>query len=137
MPSYDFCNEEFTSYKKSVSCEDNPDITPINCRLSGYLDGYCLENDTTCDDADDDCVQVCYQDVNCEEETEIRPITFTCHGYFKLYQASPNEDSIQLLPTEMRICPDFYQLYPQFFSYDSDAFTPFIQFNPTEVEERS
>ena len=135
LPFYDYCQEEFTSYKKAVSCSEEHDIGPIYCRKSGFEDGFCLENDDTCPDPNDenDCQEVCYKEYDCTEQKETRPISFTCHGYFKVYRSSLIEERIKLEETEMRICPDFYRLYRNWFIYDSNADMPYIVFNPNEV----
>lgn len=136
MPSctsyYDFCNQPLTSYKKTVSC-DEPGRTPIYCRSSDKSAGLCLENDDTCTDEDSDCVKVCYEEYNCRDEYEERPVVFTCNGYYKIYETTRVGDSITLQETPLKACPDFIRLFDTFTEYRSTDSMPYIRFNPDEI----
>ena len=134
LTNFTFCDEEFTSVKTQVLCgSDDKDLGPFNCRMSDYLDGYCLEDDPTCSDDDTGCRKVCYKAYDCQEEIESRPVTFTCHGFYTVYQSSHEGDKISLQKTGMRICPEFMGNFPQFYTYDASSSTPFIEFNPSEL----
>ena len=134
LSNYDFCNEPFVTFKKSVLCSSaDVEDGPFYCRKSGYLDGYCLEDDSTCTADDSDCQQVCYKNYNCTDEYEDRPVTFTCHGYYSIYQSSHVDGKISLQKTKMRVCPEFMGNFSQFYIYNENSSSPFIIFNPDEI----
>lgn len=154
---YSFCdNNSLSDVYKVVSCDPNasnyvtPDLT-VHCSLEDYTKGYCLTDTTaTCEsvtvtdeegtsyDEETNCQRVCYKRYDCSTEYEFRPVTFTCHGYYKVYQSVKRDHNILLQETSLRICPDFLRLFPSneydFYKYnDSDTY-PFIRFNPSEIE---
>ena len=130
---YNFCNAPFTSYKKRVNCDEFPDITPIYCRSSDTTNGLCLENDNTCTSGDTDCQKVCYQNYNCQDEYEIRPVVFTCNGYYKAYQAKSDGTNMTLQEMPLKVCPDFIRLFPAFSEYKEGDPKAYIRFNPDEI----
>ena len=132
--TYAFCDKPFTEVYKEVTCEADHDLD-VTCRRSAYDDGYCLNSDTTCTETDSDCVEVCYKHYDCKDKKISRPVTFTCHGYFPTYRSIKDENNnIILKKTPIRICPDFYfGFFDQMYAYEEST-TPYIRFNPEEIE---
>lgn len=129
-----FCNNSPEEFKYVVSCDDG-DYTdgPYNCLQSGYSDGYCLGDVDSCAGglSSKKCRQVCYKDAQCSyQKPETK--TFLCHGYFKSYRSVIENGDLVLKETGLRVCPDFYRLYPDLFKYDTSSLSPFIQFNSNE-----
>ena len=130
-----FCGQsQYSSYKQVVSC-DTPGVSKYYCRPSGIADGFCIENETGCDASHlgADCREVCYKDVDCTLDHEVRPVVFTCNGYLKTYEARWVSGYISLQETPIRICPEFYQAFSQFYDYEPSAPLAYLKFNPDEI----
>lgn len=123
--------------KYKVSC-DNPKKTdgPYWCRKSGIAGELCFDgyDDNTCSSNDKDCVETCYRDIDCSESSVENPKVFVCQGYFKVYQSFVSGDDMHLQETGMKVCPDFYRKYPDFYAFDVTKDEPYVRFNQKEVE---
>lgn len=128
-----FCNNSGSVAKYEVSC-DSPDKTdgPFLCSELGYSNGYCLGDIDECDSSDKGCNKKCYQEVACDSSENLIHSTILCHGYFKSYKPVRSGTTITLKETGLRVCPDFYRLYPEMFKYDASSNKPFIVFNSLE-----
>ncbi len=131
---YNFCSQPFTELYKEVSCDASHDLD-VTCRKSDFYDGHCLVSDTTCTGDDPDCVEVCYRHHDCTSQSVTRPVTFTCTGYFPTYRSEVVNNNIILKKTPIRICPEFYYgFFDQIYAYNNDTTTPYVRFNPEEIE---
>ncbi len=128
---YSFCSANLTTYQKEVSCSDKHDLGPYYCKIDDYTRGICKQNN--CTEGSTGCVKVCYKTYDCTSQYEMRPVTFTCNGYYKTYKSTKVGDNIILQETPLRVCPDFMEAYPSFYNFDGSSNNPFIKFNSDEI----